>query len=199
MSRPTQHSDLTGIATPADAPGSMRFPSLMKSQFELLRRASYPGGTAQERGGSIFADAAGNLFLQNLGGLASTGGSFSYDLVAKDPAKFTLVGTFHTHPYDRSEGSYNGVSFSGADIYNHYGRNIPLTVVQSGPRLFAMLRTGATTAVPATRNADTNREVGERVANGATFQQASRQEAQETATQFGFAYYQGKNGVVAKV
>lgn len=199
MSRPTKLSDLADIANPANALATLRFTAVMVSQFESLRRSSYPGGHSLERGGTIVADETGHLHLQNIGGFGSTRRTFSPDLSIKNPAKFTLVGTFHTHPYDEAEGSYNGVSLSGGDFSHLTLRWYLLSVVQSGPRLFAILRTSATPCIPWTRHAAQTNEIYNRMTRGATFQQASRIESQETAAQFGIAYYQGSHGVLTRV
>lgn len=200
MARITRLADLTGIATPASAPGTLRFSSLMISQFQQLRMASFPGGESMERGGTIVADTDGHLHLQNLGGLGSTTDSFDPNVTIRDPAKYSLVGVFHTHPYGRSEGSMTGVSFSGGDFAYISQTGQLLAVTQSGPRLFAMVRTGATPSnIPETRHEDQENEMAVRQATGTTFQQASRIEAQQTAHQFGIAYYQGRAGVVTRV
>ena len=199
MAGPTKLADISGIASPRQAPGTLRFSARLTSTFEQLRRASFPGGRSKEQGGTIVADRAGNLHLQNLGGISSTAGTIEWDFTIRDPAAFSLVGVFHTHPYDRTEGSMTGVSFSGQDFYALSADGYLLSVMQSGPRLFAILRTAAATPVPATRDADQTREIFERVDAGRTLQQASRIEAQQTAAQFGLAYYQGGRGVVTRV
>jgi hypothetical protein len=70
------------------------------------------GATVTEQGGRIVTDAAGKRVIRTGGG---GGGSISYP--AEQAGDVTL-GTFHTHPYSKSEGSKLGVSFSGGDIEN---------------------------------------------------------------------------------
>ena len=108
--------DVSNVSAPADAPRTIRFSAANTAIILAQRARSYPGGHAQEQGGTIFADEKGRFSIQNIGGLAREAGSFLPNLLAQQPSKFTLVGVLHTHPYDRTEGSFNGVSFSGGDI-----------------------------------------------------------------------------------
>ena len=198
---PTVLSDIESLASPSQAPETLRFPLAMVAQFQTQRYHSYPAGHSKEQGGTIVADAKGSLFLQNIGGLASTAGTFSPNLVANDPSKFKVIGVFHTHPYDKSEGSMNGVAFSGGDVGALILTNTILSIVQSGPRTFAYLKTALTppsidyTAV----NNAANAELAARVKAGQTFQQGSRIIAQARATQYNLAYYQGLSGIVTRV
>lgn len=194
-------ADIENLASPAEAPHTIRFSPAMAAVFQLQRRRSYPGGHSKEQGGTIVADAGGRFSIQNLGGTGSTAGSFSPNLTAADPAKFKVVGVFHTHPYDRTEGSMNGVAFSGGDVGALVLTDIILSVVQSGPRMFVFVKTKLTPAnVDYTAVSDAaNAELATRVAAGQTFQQASRIIAQQRAVQYGLAYYQGMNGVATRI
>lgn len=173
----------------------------MIAVFYSQRYRSYPGGRAKEQGGTIVADKNGKLSIQNIGGAGSTAGSFTPNLTASDPANFQVVGVFHTHPYDRTEGSMNGVSFSGGDVGALVLTSTILSVVQSGPRMFVFVKTAATpanidyTAV----NDAANAELQSRVDAGQTFQQGSRIIAQNRARQYNLAYYQGRDGVATRV
>lgn len=198
---PTRLAELTNIASPNAAPRTIRFSQANRMLFQHLRMSSYPAGHSKERGATIVADGQGRLFIQNVGGLGSTGGTFSPNLNASDPAHYSVVGTFHTHPYDQSEGSMTGVSFSGADIAHLINHHLAISVVQSGPRLFAFVRTARTP--PQVDYNDLNDTVNNavvlRAGGGRTFQQASRIEAQVRAPLYALAYYQGNDGVVTRV
>lgn len=146
MAFSTRLADTANLTSPSAAPRTIRFSDHAEHVFQIERLLSFPGGHAKEQGGTIVADAQSRLSVQNIGGLGSTAGSFSPDLVVKDPAKFTAVGFLHTHPYDRSDGSVNGVSFSGGDIAWFIDKALTIMVVQSGPRLFVMLRTARSPA-----------------------------------------------------
>ena len=107
----------------------------------------------------------------------------------------------HTHPYDRTEGSFNGVSFSGGDIAYQLINKLKLMVVQSGPRFFGLVLTlqSPEGADFDQMNDNQNDRIAERTNSGRTFQQSSRIEAEITAAQNKLAYYQGWAGVLTRV
>jgi RHS repeat-associated protein len=70
-------------------------------------------GTVQERGG-VIAMAGKKVLVHKAEGKS---GSINYDEVKLDKDE-KLVGTFHTHPYAKSEGGHKAVPFSGPDINN---------------------------------------------------------------------------------
>ena len=201
MKRETRLADIAHLGFPSNAPLTIRLSRANEALFQRERRLSFPGGRSKEHGGTIVADASGRLSVQNLGGLTSDSGSFSYNLIVRDGARFTVVGTFHTHPYDRTEGSYTGVSFSGPDIANFINRRLVISVVQSGPRLFALVSTARTpvSVDRATIAAAQESAMRERMGEGRTFQQASRVAAESIAPIFGLAYYQGIHGMLTRV
>lgn len=198
---PTRLSDIANLASPEAAPHTIRFSAANEHIFQSLRFASYPGGHSMERGGTIVADAQGQLSIQNTAGLKAKAGEVHPDLTLKEPKKFSVVGIFHTHPYDRSEEPYNGVSLSGGDlayliIYHH-----TIILAQSGPRLFALLRTARSPAhVDYNKlNNGENQFITHIRKLGHTFQQASRIAIEEQAPRYGVAYYQGSHGVLTRV
>ncbi len=65
-----------------------------------------------EHGGRMVKDKDGKSAIRT-----GTGGSGSISLPEEQPGD-TTTGTFHTHPYSKSEGSTIGVAFSGGDIAN---------------------------------------------------------------------------------
>lgn len=70
------------------------------------------GATVTEHGGRIVTDKTGKQVIRT-----GAGGGGSISLPAEQAGDVTL-GTFHTHPYSKAEGSELGVSFSGDDIEN---------------------------------------------------------------------------------
>ena len=199
--RPTRLSEIDHIGVPAAAPRTIRLSCDNRRLFEAQRRASYPGGRGKEQGGTIIADANGFPSVEHIGGLGSTGGTFSPNLTSSDAARFRVVGTFHTHPYDRSEGSFTGVSFSGADIANLMNCRLVISIVQSGPRLFALVRTMQSSAWVDYENLNRMQSAAvlRDARQGRTFQQASRIEAEVVAPRYKLAYYQGVHGVMDRV
>lgn len=154
-----------------------------------------------ERGGTVVADAQGRLSIQNTRGLLASKGEVNPDLTLKDPKKFSIVGVFHTHPYDRSEESYNGVSFSGGDLAYLILNRHTIMLVQSGPRLFALVRTARSPAYVnyTVLNYGENHFIQDIQRQGHSFQQASRIGMEEQAPVYGLAYYQGSHGVLTRV
>jgi hypothetical protein len=86
-----------------------------KSMGEAWSKSGQGGATVTEHGGRIVTDAAGKRMIRT-----GAGGGGSISLPAEQAGDVTL-GTFHTHPYSKSEGSTLGVSFSGGDIENFIG------------------------------------------------------------------------------
>lgn len=189
-----------GLATPAtaaDAPATINFPSTVQGQFDQQWSNSFPGGSALEQGGTLVFDRkTGQIEMVNVGGLASTPGSFTPDYSI--PADKQLVGVFHTHPYDSGA---TGVSFSGADVAVMINEDHNIIMAQSGDRQFVMMRTGETPAnVNYTQlNNDQNARIQELVDGGMDFDAASSQAASELATELNLAYYEGTNGNLTRI
>ncbi len=196
----TKASDIATATSPSTAPARVEFAPEVQKLFETLRYRSFPSGKSKEQGGTIVADSKGKLSIQNIGGEGSTSGSFAPKLTLKDPSKFGVKGIFHTHPYDKSEGSYTGVSLSGGDAAYLINSGQNIIVAQSGPKQFAYVRTDKTpTSVDAVKlNADQNARIAELTDKGYTFPQASRTAAAETAKAYGLAYYEGSGGSLVR-
>lgn len=198
----TRSSEISGLTSPEQAPRTIRFSGPTTALFEHLRTLSFPKGHSKEQGATIVADKEGELSLQNIGEMGSDDHSFHSNLVIQDARRFELVGVFHTHPYDKEKGSYRGVSFSGADLENLVDNRLTISVVQSGPRLFALVRTDRSPKriVPSWSLDDAVRETTRaRVKRGAAFPQATRVEAATVAATNGLAYYQGALGTLTRV
>lgn len=83
-----------------------------KATGEAWRKSDQAGATVTEHGGRIVTDTAGKRVIRT-----GSGGGGSISLPEEQAGDVTL-GTFHTHPYSKSEGSKLGVGFSGRDIEN---------------------------------------------------------------------------------
>jgi len=70
-----------------------------------------------EHGGRIVSDKDSKRAIRT-----GSGGGGSISLPAEQKGDYTL-GTFHTHPYSKSEKSKLGVSFSGGDVANFMAGN----------------------------------------------------------------------------
>ncbi|WP_161795050.1 hypothetical protein, partial [Arsukibacterium sp. MJ3] len=183
------------VSTPAKAltaPDEIDLSGL-NGEFDALWGGSFPGGSAQEQGGTV-ALAGQQAILVNKG--SGTAGSFTPNLAVT--SRLSVVGTFHTHPYD--EG-YVDVSLSGADAAYMINKGHKFIISQSGGGQFMYLRTSLTprnvdyNAV----NASHNIRIGKAIMGGKSFSIASQMSAVETARQYNLAYYEGKNGLFKKV
>ncbi|NUQ74134.1 MAG: PAAR domain-containing protein [Polyangiaceae bacterium] len=165
-------------------------PELCK-QFNELWGKSFPGGKSQEFGGTLVKDQAGNVSMINTGG--GNSGSFSPDLNV--PAGYEVLGAFHTHPYDATEGGHTNVSLSGGDAGYMINNGHPLIIAQSGEGQYAYFKTDKTpTNVDYSKlNADQNARVSALMGEGKSFDEASRIAAKETADTYGLSYYEGKD------
>ncbi len=196
LASPATAKDFAIPKSPADAPQRIDLSSMQK-EFDKLWAGSLPGGISQEQGGTLVSDATGALKLVNPG--SGTAGTFSPNL-SVDP-KQTVLGVFHTHPYDATEGSYTGVSLSGGDAAYTVITKQSAIIAQSGTEQFMYLRTAATPATvdAVALNEAQNNRIGELVMGGRSFPEASKIAAQETAKAQGLAYYEGNGGVLNRV
>jgi rhs element vgr protein len=189
-------SVLSPPATPEEAPNQVDL-SHLQGQFDSLWGQSFPNGKSQEFGGTLVSDKDGNIKLVNTGG--GTSGTFSPDLNVGADEK--VLGVFHTHPYDNSEGGHTGVSLSGGDAGYLINKKQDVIIAQSGTQQFMYMRTGQTPDSVNFQqlNAQQNQRIGEiaRTQN-IGFSQASQIAAQETAASHGLAYYEGQDGIFTK-
>jgi Arc/MetJ-type ribon-helix-helix transcriptional regulator len=196
--------DITGMGTipPTlqDAPTQIDV-SALQPGFDREWANSFPGGRSHEQGGTLVSNKAGDVKMIHPGGLPgqSTSGSFRPDLSAGPDEK--LLGIFHTHPYDSTEGGFTGVSLSGGDAGYLINKAQNAIIAQSGNEQFMYLRTGATPSHvdwTAVNNAQ-NQRVQQLTAHGLSFSAASKAAAKEAAQTYGLAYYEGTNGVFTRV
>jgi len=120
-------------ATPA---GTYKIPKEVRKALDKAWKDSFnKNGTVQEKGGTIVKDKNGKTKTTNP--VTGDGGSVSNDTSTKDGE--TLVGTYHTHPYSKKEGSHQGVGFSAADIlYLLQGTNGAVMIVEAGTCTFVL-------------------------------------------------------------
>lgn len=105
---------------------------IYKAMGEAWSKSGQAGATVTEHGGRIVTDKAGKRAVRAATG---GGGDISYPEEAGD----VTLGTFHTHPYSKSEGSKLGVSFSGGDIENFIsGGQGSVKYVHAGSCIFVL-------------------------------------------------------------
>lgn len=106
---------------------------IYKAMGEAWSKSGQAGATVTEHGGRVVTDSAGKRAIRT-----GSGGGGSISLPAEEAGDVTL-GTFHTHPYSKSEGSKLGVSFSGGDIENFIaGGQGSVKYVHGGSCIFIM-------------------------------------------------------------
>jgi hypothetical protein len=175
-----------------DAPKTVQLPNDINKEFQDSYKNSFPGGKSQEQGGTLVQDKNGKIKLVNMG--AGTSGTFSPD--RKVGAGEKIIGTFHTHPYDASEGGWKGVSFSGADIaYASYYKE-PI-YVDAGNKQFMIMPSKATPAGDI--SGDWDKEYAAQLAAGNDPPEASREATNKIAKKYKMAYYEGENGELTRV
>ncbi len=170
--------------------------SKLDNNFAKLFRQSFPKGHSQEHGATLVIDRDSRVGMLNSGaGLNPNSRNFDPDLKIPDGEK--VYGVFHTHPYDKSEGGYTGVSLSGGDAAYLISGGQQVIVAQSGVMQFMFARTAATPSHVdfAQLNDTANARTQELVKQGIAFSDATRQVAAEIAAQNGLLYYEGERGV----
>ncbi|RTL31677.1 MAG: DUF4157 domain-containing protein [Burkholderiales bacterium] len=121
-------------APPKPCPATHTIADDVYKGIETAWAASNHGGdTVTEQGGRIVTDKDGKRQIRT-----GSGGGGSISLPAEQAGDTTL-GTFHTHPYSKSEGSTAGVSFSGDDINNFIaGGQGNVKYIGAGTCIFAL-------------------------------------------------------------
>ncbi len=199
---PIQQCPLTNTAMPeikpascAAAPSEIHLPKAVNKAMKDAYANSFPGGVSQEHGGTIVKSADGTIKVINEG--SGTSGTFSPNRATGRGEK--LIGIFHTHPYDASEGGSKGVSFSAADMSIAIAEG-EADYVDAGTHQFAIMPTGETPAVShAAMQTEWNAAFAAAAKKGLGFEAATRATALELAKKHKMAYYEGKDGVLKKL
>ena len=170
---------------PKPCPATHVIPDDVHAAIVTAWAASGHGGTSvTEQGGRIVDDKDGKRVIRT-----GAGGSGSISL-PDEKAGDTTLGTFHTHPYSRAEGSALGVSFSGGDITNFIaGSQGDVKYVGAGSCIFALTTVDAT-ARAACRTVDTTKRWNDAfAAAGGTFQQKTIESVAATIAGCGVCHY----------
>ncbi|MEA1650653.1 hypothetical protein UAJ10_16725 [Nitrospirillum sp. BR 11164] len=212
-------SDFAIPATPAAAPKDFVFAQSFNDRVHTYWQESLapllaahgtkpPVGQKEwviEEGATIVARKDnGALELQNEGGLPRgkdiSEREFHPDLNLKEPDKYILLGTVHTHPYD---SGVTGASFSGYDVYYLMSEHINFSFVQSGESQFLFLKTKQTPRV--FNHIDVINYQDERIHQlmqenpSLSMARASSIANVEVAREYHLAYYEGSNGKLSRV
>jgi hypothetical protein len=128
---------LAAIPKLADAPAQISFPTVLTVGARYAMNNSFPGGRSQEHGGLLVKNADGSWEFKRGEAGQSAMWTQNYDDLEEGEV---LVALLHTHPYDATEGGFTHVSFSGQDLAMLVASDEPITVVQSGPGMFAVAK-----------------------------------------------------------
>jgi hypothetical protein len=180
----------------AAAPKAITLPRHVHKAMQTSYEKSFPDGRSQERGGTLVRDAAGQVSVVH----ESSGTSGTFSPKRSVASGEQVIGTYHTHPYDESEGGHKGVSFSGADIAYAHHHQEPV-YVDAGNKQFMITPTAATPSVSsATLNSDWDAEFSRLLGEeGKSLAEASQQATNTVAQRYNMAYYEGEDGVLKKV
>ncbi|MDG3441728.1 hypothetical protein [Nitrospirillum amazonense] len=206
-------------ATPAAAPKDFTFAQSFndgvhaywqESLAPLLAAhgAKPPGGRKEwvvEEGATVVARKDdGILEFQNEGGLPRgkdvLDWKFRPDLNLKEPDKYILLGTAHTHPYDSGA---TGASFSGNDVNYLMSEPINFSFLQSGESQFLLLKTKQTPKL--FNHYDVINDQDKRIHQlrqdnpSLSMARASSIANVEAAREYHLAYYEGSNGKLSRV
>ena len=119
----------------SELPKSIKLTEIYDNMSNLWERsiAQLSSGIVTEWGATLVV-AKEMLLFKNI----VSGANSRVATSAKVETSETFVGTFHTHPY---EDSTTGVAFSGADIASAINNRENISLVQSGHKIFMIVRT----------------------------------------------------------
>lgn len=174
----------------------------LKDMRKLWKKSITKSGKSKEQGGTLALDPDGKLVMIN----KSSGSSGAFSPNTDVPDGYTYVGTFHTHPYGKNDGTWNGATmpFSAGDISSIDDYNEKISVVQSGDNVYALVPTDKTPSnIPdkATEKAydqSFNKEYAKQKKAGKTDAEAAslagEKATADMAKKYNMGYYKGKNG-----
>jgi len=115
-------------------PATHTFPNDIYTAMDAAwKKSGHGSDTVSEQGGRVVTDKDGKRVIRT-----GPGGGGSIALPAAKTGDTTL-GTFHSHPYSKSEGSDLGVPFSGGDIKNFVaGKQGTFKYIAAGSCNFAL-------------------------------------------------------------
>ncbi len=124
-----------GRLTSSELPQSIKLTEIYDDTSDLWEYsiAQLSSGIVTEWGATLVV-AKGTLILKNIVSGANSGVATSTEVETSE----TFVGTFHTHPY---EDSTTGVAFSSADIASAINNGENISLVQSGHKIFMLVKT----------------------------------------------------------
>lgn len=194
-----------GVAL-SDAPDKITLPpDLVKGMGEAWGD-SFPGGKSQEQGGIYVENADGSYEWKR--GKAGTSGTFSPNWGDKDSTE-TMRAVMHTHPYDKTEGGMEDVTFSGGDFSSLIYQDSPqLDLLQSGKSQYGLMQSKEFRDQVAGLDDKGKAKMGQDMESlydstfkkhKGTFQEKCEAASKAVAGKYKIAYYKGKEGELSRV
>jgi hypothetical protein len=183
----------TGIPAKAtDAPKKIDLPGNVNTAMRGSFANSFPNGHSQERCATLVTDKDSKIKVLNEKSGTSSSSSPNRTVGADEK----IIGTYHTHPYDKDEGGYRGVSFSSGDILYAIHYSEP-TYVDAGSKQFMIMPTGETGQVERHK---LDAEYSEAFSANSALQFPDRVGAvvKLLAKMYKLVYYEGSNGILSR-
>ncbi len=185
-------------------PKEVQLPGALDAGMQKAWSNSLPGGKSQEQGGITVEKKDGTYEFRD--GKPGTAGSFSTNYGDVKPGE-KVVAAAHTHPYDKTEGGFTDVSFSGTDLANSVNKPDVVRTVQSGNKQFAAVPSqefkdrvaGLDTAGKTALHKEMTKAFDTALAS-ATGDFPARVDAavRAVANTYGLGYYAGTNGLLTR-
>lgn len=200
--QPKPITELVGKPKCADLPEKASIPPDVCQQMQKAWDKSIDAsGNSNEHGGTLVTGPDGKLKLVKEG--AGTSGAFSPDATPPPGDKF--VGTFHTHPYGKNDGTWDGAHMpqSAGDVSTIDDFDQDLDVVQSGDNKYVLVRTAETPATLADDEVEkeydavfdaeeqAQKDAGKSDAEAASI--AGEKATAAVAKKYNLGYYKGKD------
>jgi len=190
----------------ATAPKYISLPANVNNALQNAWKSSFPGGNAQEQGGSIAMTIGSNNLLP-IDPVSGNSDSINLSNYVPPYSGEYIAGDYHTHPFD---SGFTTVSFGGDDIdtfinSSQYGQpSQTFSLVQSGNEQFLLLKTQYTPSnidlSPAQFQTAQGKIIGQLMSQqGLSYPQAVNASVITYANMYNLAYYRGENGNFQKV
>jgi hypothetical protein len=182
------------------APVSIELPDNLTQEGREAWKDSFPKGRSREQGGIVVQRKDGGYTFKR--GKPGKSGSFDVNYDDQSPGE-RIVAVLHTHPYDKTEGGYQQVSFSGADLSSLVFSPERMEIVNAGSAEFVAVRTKEFDAMVKRRSEDQKVKLAENMDKlfdrtfkrfKGRFQQKVHAACIAVCRKYHLAYYAGKTG-----
>lgn len=182
------------------APVSIELPDHITAEGRDAWNDSFPKGRSREQGGIIVQRKDGGYTFKR--GPAGKSGSFDVNYDDRAPGE-RIVAVLHTHPYDKTEGNMQQVSFSGTDLSRLVFVEERMAIVNAGSAEFVAVRTKEFDAMIKRRSEEQKVKLAENMdklwdrtfkKTKGRFQQKVHKACMVVCRKYHLAYYAGMTG-----